>query len=84
MIVVYNPRAREIGMRRLAMCGCLLAIVIPTVPLQAQGYMDPGTGSILIQVLLAGTAGLAAILKLYWGRIRAVLGSRKKAPLDGD
>ncbi len=37
----------------------------------AHAYLDPGTGSILIQILLGGTAGAAAILKLYWHNIRA-------------
>ncbi len=37
----------------------------------AHAYLDPGTGSILIQVLLGGAAGAAAILKLYWHNIRA-------------
>ena len=36
----------------------------------AHAYLDPGTGSILIQVLLGGAAGAAAILKLYWHNIR--------------
>ncbi len=37
----------------------------------AHAYLDPGTGSILVQILLGGAAGGLAILKLYWGNIRA-------------
>ena len=34
-------------------------------------YIDPGTGSFLLQVLLAGVLGGLATLKFYWGRVRA-------------
>ena len=29
-------------------------------------YMDPGTGSLFLQLLLGGVAGAALIVKLYW------------------
>jgi hypothetical protein len=35
----------------------------------AQAYLDPGSGSMLIQLLLGGFAGLAVIIKLFWRRI---------------
>jgi hypothetical protein len=37
----------------------------------AYAYLDPGSGSILLQGLLAGTAGLIAVLKIYWQRFKA-------------
>jgi hypothetical protein len=37
----------------------------------AQAYLDPTTGSILLQGLLAGVAGLTVVLRLYWGRLKA-------------
>ncbi len=40
-------------------------------------YLDPGTGSLFLQLLLGGIAGLIVILKLYWQKILAVLGIRK-------
>jgi len=40
----------------------------------AQAYLDPGSGSMLIQLLLGGFAGLAVIIKLFWRRILDVLG----------
>ncbi|MFZ5625259.1 MAG: hypothetical protein ACOY71_12695 [Gemmatimonadota bacterium] len=60
-----------------AAIGALVLFVAPT-DLAAQ-YLDPGGSSILVQVLLAGIAGVAALLKLYWGRIRARFGRRDKA-----
>jgi hypothetical protein len=38
-----------------------------------EAYLDPGSGSMLIQLLLGGVAGVAVILKLYWRRILDLL-----------
>lgn len=72
-------------MQKLLVRGAVVVLLITllTVPLQAQ-YLDPGSGSILIQVLLGGVVGLAAILKLYWHKIRGVMPWTKKASRDGD
>lgn len=32
----------------------------------AQAYIDPGTGSILVQGLIAAVAAIGVTLKLYW------------------
>ena len=32
----------------------------------AFGYIDPGSGSVLIQLLLGGIGGLFVVVKLYW------------------
>lgn len=34
-------------------------------------YIDPGAGSLFIQLLIGGVAGLAALIKLRWKRLRA-------------
>ncbi len=44
----------------------------------AYAYLDPGTGSTLLQLLLGGAVGVAAVIKLYWSRIRSIF-SRDKA-----
>jgi hypothetical protein len=44
----------------------------------AHAYVDPGTGSLLLQVLLGGVAGLLLVLKLYWKRLTGVFSSKKK------
>ena len=33
-------------------------------------YLDPGTGSFIIQILLAGLLGLGVAVKVYWNKIR--------------
>ena len=37
-------------------------------------YLDPGTGSMLVQMLLGGLAGVLVIGKLYWHRVKAFFG----------
>ncbi len=34
-------------------------------------YLDPGTGSYVIQLLIAGLMGAAFLVKLYWGKIKS-------------
>lgn len=33
---------------------------------QALAYLDPGSGSMMLQLLFGGIAGVAVIMKLYW------------------
>ncbi len=53
----------------------VLAILSPTllsgrVLLQSVlAYLDPGTGSYLIQLLIAGLLGLLFVVRLYWSKI---------------
>lgn len=35
-------------------------------------YLDPGSGSFIIQMLLAGGLGLAFLLKTYWRKIKGL------------
>ena len=61
----------------LALAGMLVGAWTST----AHAYLDPGTGSIILQVLLGGVAGLALACKLYWQKLLTVLGIRRK-PAD--
>lgn len=38
--------------------------------IKAKAYLDPGSGSFLIQLLIAGLVGVGFILRSYWGRIK--------------
>ena len=43
-------------------------------------YLDPGSGSLFLQLLLGGIAGVAVLGKVVWHRIKAALGVRSGAP----
>ncbi len=34
-------------------------------------YLDPGTGSLILQMLIAGIIGAMFTIKLYWYRLKA-------------
>lgn len=40
------------------------------------GYLDPGSGSLLLQLLLGGVAGAAVFLKLFWKKLTSVFRSQ--------
>jgi hypothetical protein len=40
--------------------------------LRAQAYLDPGSGSFLIQIVIAGLVGAAFIIKTYWKKIKGL------------
>lgn len=44
----------------------------------AYAYLDPGTGSMLLQLVLGGVAGAAVAARLYWQRIKSLLGIKSK------
>lgn len=44
----------------------------------AYAYLDPGSGSMMLQLLLGGLAGLFVMVKLYWRRLLALFGMGKK------
>jgi hypothetical protein len=58
---------------RLAIVGLMIGAT--TSP--AHAYLDPGTGSIILQVLLGGVAGLALAGKFYWHKFLRLVGRRK-------
>ena len=47
----------------------LMAVLILTTP--AYAYLDPGTGSILLQALIGGIAASVTVVSMYYQRIKA-------------
>ena len=60
----------------------LVVLLIWSTPTLA--YLDPGTGSVMLQLILGGVAGLAVMGKLYWGRFLEFFGLRKPEASDSD
>lgn len=61
----------------------LLAIVFSATTAPAHAYLDPGTGSMILQLLLGGFAGIALAGKLYWRRFLVMIGARAETA-DGE
>lgn len=48
----------------------------------AWAYLDPGSGSAILQGILGALAAIAITLKLYWHRFLRLIGLRK--PIEDD
>ncbi len=60
-------------------CSLLLSALIflaVGVPEHAYGYIDPGTGSMLVQVTIGAIAAGLTLCKLYWKKIAGLFRSR--------
>ena len=55
----------RIRIRRWAVIGALLYLP------QAHAYLDPVTGSMIIQGLIGAVAGVTVAIKLYWRGLKA-------------
>lgn len=65
-------------------CHCLLAVLLLTAVDPLYAYLDPGTGSMLLQVILGGIAAVGVALKLFWHRIRIAVGRGKKPAVEDE
>lgn len=48
----------------------MLYLIFPQV---AYSYLDPGTGSYILQIILAAFVGVAFTMKIYWAKIKTFL-----------
>ena len=66
--------------RKLMLGGVILLCALP-----AHAYLDPGTGSALIQGLIAAIAAIGITARLYWHRIAEFMRRfRKKIDANPD
>lgn len=45
-------------------------------------YLDPGSGSLLVQGLVAGVASVVVMGKVYWRRAKRFMGFGRDEPVD--
>ena len=51
------------------------AIFLTVVPPYAYAYLDPGTGSYFLQLLIGGLLGALFSIKMFWKNIKNFLGN---------
>ncbi len=61
-----EPVDPQFRIRALILIGASLTFASP-----AYAYLDPGTGSIILQSILAGIAVAMGMLRLYWHRFKS-------------
>lgn len=50
-------------------------------------YLDPGTGSLIVQAIIGGAVAVAVVLKAYWHKIGKLFGrggKKKSEDLRGE
>jgi hypothetical protein len=62
----------------------LSAVILLIFATRAEAYLDPGTGSMLLQVILGGVAAVGVAIKLYWHKLRVAFGMGKKERPEDD
>ncbi|MBI4132332.1 MAG: hypothetical protein HY474_01735 [Candidatus Sungbacteria bacterium] len=55
------------------LCFALLLMVLPS---DAAAYLDPGTGSFILQIILASLFGASFAVKNFWRRVKSFLFDR--------
>jgi len=50
----------------------LLLLLFFTFSLNAFAYLDPGSGSMILQMIIGGIVGAALAIKTYWFKIKEI------------
>lgn len=59
----------------------MIASYLLSVLASPEPYLDPGSGSVILQLILAAILGLGVILRTQWSRIKSLFG-RKDASIE--
>lgn len=62
----------------------LALLVSLAVPAAAWAYIDPGTGSFIVQGIIAAVVGAGLAIKMFWRRIVSALTGKSPAEDDDD
>lgn len=62
----------------------LIALLLLILSTNVLAYLDPGTGSMMLQVILGGVAAVGVAIKLYWHKLRVVFGMKKQEEDDDE
>ena len=61
----------------------LLFTLLATLALPSYGYIDPGTGSLIIQSIIGAIAAIGVTLKLYWHKLKLMFSKQDKSAESG-
>jgi len=60
----------------------LLSMPLTPVVLNILLYIDPGTGSLILQAVIASVVGVTIAVKIFWHRILKFFGLKKSSNSD--
>jgi len=52
--------------------------------LPAQAYLDPGSGSLIIQSIIGALAAFGITMKLYWHKIKLMISGHKSSEPEAE
>ncbi len=58
--------------------GLFIVLIISIIPQNAFAYIDPGTGSYIIQIIIAALVGGLFAIKMFWIKIKTFITSMFK------
>lgn len=58
--------------------------VLLSMTINAEAYLDPGTGSMMLQVILGGLAAIGVAIKLYWHKLVAIFRRRENKETEDE
>jgi hypothetical protein len=64
-------QSRRTSLRQRWLWCVLLTFHLLLLPWPTYAYIDPGTGSIMVQALIAGLLGVIFFFKIFWAKIKA-------------
>ena len=67
---LQNHKSRILVLHKLVFYSLALCLILSK---KAYAYLDPGTGSYLIQLLLAAFLGIGIGFRLFWGKIKVTI-----------
>ncbi len=71
-------------MRSVFPVALVLTIALMLLSAPAFAYIDPGTGSFLVQGIIAAIIGIGVTGKLFWAKIKAALTGKSIEEDDDD
>ncbi len=64
-------------MKQILQAAALLPLLMILTTSPAHAYLDPASGSMILQAIVAGIAAVALTLKVYWHKILGLFGGHR-------
>jgi len=80
--MLIEPKQKSSPRATLAPLALAVILALVLMPAPAMAYLDPGTGSFVIQGIIAAIVGGGFAVKMFWGRIKAKITG--KTPTEDD
>ena len=68
---------RKLQVSSILLCGLVFSQ-------SAWAYLDPGTGSMMIQGIIAGVTGGIVVIRLYWAKLRSFFAGEPPYKAEAD